>query len=304
MCGKFVRRGIVVYGLLCWFAPLAVQSAGFGPNDEPFVSAQWIAPPSDYDPQAALPLFRKEFHLDGATRRATLRIIGLGDYDARFNGRRLASTGINQPWSQYERTVYYRDYDITSMLQPGANCLGVMLTNSFWHNQRPPAGRYYKNGPQRAASEPLLLLAEIYLETDDGNVRQIGTDTSWRTHPGPIVFSHIFAGEDYDARRQQAGWDLPGFDTSQWKAARVVPATSAARAHSIGRRSRHIRVLRRHPSVSRNVESGCTRFLKTVLLRCGSRCLVVMQAIESGSNVENTKARHNGCSGITSLIVS
>ena len=26
------------------------------------------------------------------------------------------------------------------------------------------------------------------------------------------MFSHIFAGEDFDARRQQPGWDRPGFD--------------------------------------------------------------------------------------------
>ena len=95
------------------------------------------------------PCFARNSSSNGPIRRATLRIVGLGDYDARINGQRLADTGINQPWSQYEKTIYYRDFDITRQVQPGVNCVGVMLTNSFWHNPVPPPGRYNKDGPQR-----------------------------------------------------------------------------------------------------------------------------------------------------------
>ena len=79
-----------------------------------FAQAQWIAPPDVPVPDQPLPLFRKEFSVEAQPRKATLRIVGLGDYDARVNGRRLADTGINQPWSQYEDTIYYRDFDITA----------------------------------------------------------------------------------------------------------------------------------------------------------------------------------------------
>ncbi|MCU0979540.1 MAG: alpha-L-rhamnosidase N-terminal domain-containing protein [Pirellulaceae bacterium] len=197
-----------------------------GPHAEPpFAQAQWMAPPAGAG--QPLPLFRKEFSIEAKPCKATLRIVGLGDYDARVNGKRLADTGINQPWSQYEKTIYYRDFDITPLIQPGVNCVGVMLFNSFWHNPNPPPGRYNKDGPQREASEPLLLCAEVVLEQDDGTIRRIGTGTSWRTTEGPIVFSHIFAGEDFDARRQQPGWDRPGFDDATWKPARAAQAPTA-----------------------------------------------------------------------------
>ena len=112
--------------------------------------AQWIAPPAGGEGGRALPLFRKEFQLEAKPRKATLRIVGLGDYDPRCNGRRLADTGINQPWS-YEKTLYYRDFDITADLQSGANCVGVMLANSFWHNPNPPrAGAQEFTEPWRA----------------------------------------------------------------------------------------------------------------------------------------------------------
>ena len=179
-------------------------------------------------PDQPLPLFRKEFSVKVQPRKATLRIVGLGDYDARVNGRRLADTGINQPWSQYEDTIYYRDFDITAMVRTGTNCVGVMLTNSFWNNPDPPQGRYNKDGPRRKAEEPLLLCAEITLEHADGTVVRFGTDATWRSGDGPIVFSHIFAGEDFDARRQQSGWDSPGFDDASWRMARVAAPPKVA----------------------------------------------------------------------------
>ncbi|MCP5521983.1 MAG: alpha-L-rhamnosidase N-terminal domain-containing protein [Verrucomicrobiales bacterium] len=193
-----------------------------------FVTARWITPPASRPADAAMPVFRKEFQLPSLPRQATLRIIGLGDYDARVNGARLAPTGINQPWSQYEKTLYYRDFDVADQLVPGGNCLTVMLGNSFWNNPNPPAGRYNKDGPQRTAPEPLLLRAELSVVDDSGQVLRIGTDASWRVTAGPVVFSHIFAGEDFDARREMTGADHAGYDASDWQPARVASAPTGA----------------------------------------------------------------------------
>jgi alpha-L-rhamnosidase len=189
-----------------------------------FEHARWIAPPAGAFTNHACPLLRKEFILDRQPRRATLRIVGLGDFDARVNGRRLADTGINQPWSQYEKTIYYRDFDITELVRRGTNCVGVMLGNSFWNNPDPPKGRYNKHGPQRKADEPFLLCAEIRCEPSPDNGNCIATDDTWRTAEGPVVFSHIYAGEDFDARAQQQGWDRPGFDDRAWQPARLASA--------------------------------------------------------------------------------
>ena len=57
-----------------------------------FEQARWIAPAAGMATNFATPMFRKEFVLDRRPRQAWLRIIGLGDFDARVNGRRLAET--------------------------------------------------------------------------------------------------------------------------------------------------------------------------------------------------------------------
>ena len=192
-----------------------------------FEIARWIAPPANSTTNAACPLFRKEFVLARKPPGASLRIVGLGDYDLRVNGRRGTVTGMNQPWSQYEKTIYYRDFDISRDLVSGTNCVAVMLFNSFWHNPNPPAGRYNKHGPQRTASEPFLFCAEITLRDKNGDVSRVGSDESWRTTAGPVTFSHIYAGEDFDARRQIPGWDRARFDDRSWQIARVVSAPAA-----------------------------------------------------------------------------
>ncbi len=188
-----------------------------------FEQAHWIAPPASGTTDRPCPLFRKEFVLDRQPRRAWLRIIGLGDFDARVNGRRLADTGMNQPWSQYEKTIYYREFDVSALVGKGTNCVGVMLGNSFWNNPDPPAGRYNKQGPQRKADQPFLLCAQIRCEPANGT---IGTDETWRAADGPVVFSHVYAGEDFDARDQQQGWDRAGFDDHAWQPARLAATPS------------------------------------------------------------------------------
>ncbi len=57
-----------------------------------FEHARWIAPPANRATNAACPLFRKEFVLDRKPRNVTLRIVGLGDYNLRVNGRCLTAT--------------------------------------------------------------------------------------------------------------------------------------------------------------------------------------------------------------------
>jgi alpha-L-rhamnosidase len=212
---------------LLYVAALEIGTAAFANTAAAaaaFEQAQWIGPPAGLATNFATPMLRKEFVLDQKPRRASLRIVGLGDFDARVNGRRLADTGMNQPWSQYEKTIYYRDFDISALVGQGTNCLGLMLGNSFWNNPNPPAGRYNKDGPQRQAREPFLLCAEIRCETASGVSVCSASDASWRVANGPVVFSHIYAGEDFDRRVLPAGWDSPGFDDHTWQPARPVTA--------------------------------------------------------------------------------
>lgn len=106
-------------------------STGGSERDEaapPFAQTQWIAPPAGRDVGSPLPLLRKEFSVAGKPRRAALRIAGLGDYDPRVNGARLADTGINQPWSQYDSRWRIQDgtFHLTAQIPAGTAATAIL----------------------------------------------------------------------------------------------------------------------------------------------------------------------------------
>ena len=68
---------------------------------------------------------------------------------------------------------------------------------------------------------PLQAIAQVRLEYADGSVETVGTDELWHVSPGPVTTSSIYAGEDFDARLVQPGWDTSGFDETKWSLAKI-----------------------------------------------------------------------------------
>jgi hypothetical protein len=153
-------------------------------------------------------------------RRALANVSGLGHYEMTVNGARVGDGLLTPGWTSYDKSCLYDTYDLTPSLRAGANAVGLMLGSGMYSVQE---GRYWKFlSPFR----PLTALAQIRLEYEDGAVDFVGTDGQWRVAPGPIVFSNVYGGEDYDARRHPEGWDQPGFDDASWAAAVVSDAPS------------------------------------------------------------------------------
>lgn len=153
---------------------------------------------------------RREFAVRPGLRRALLHVSGLGQYSLHLNGQRPDVGLLTPGWTTYEKTILYDTYDVTAQLQSGANALGLELAGGMYNVQ---PGRYTKF---ISAFRPLTALAQLRLEYADGSVETVATDTSWRVSAGPITFSNIFGGEDYDARLETPGWDRAGFDDRQW----------------------------------------------------------------------------------------
>src|ERR1039457_5823222 len=189
-------------------------------------TAHWIQAPgstgrdgAELDGSKPMPVFRREFGVRQKPVKATLRIAGLGQYEARLgsgNGMRLvAPRGLHQAWTDYRKTVTYESYDVTKMLSPGRAVLGVMLGNGMYNVQR-TKGRYTK---LEGSFGPPKLIAELRLKYADGKTETVGTDAEWKVLKGPVTFSSTYGGEDFDARKEASGWDRPGFNDAEWSAA-------------------------------------------------------------------------------------
>jgi alpha-L-rhamnosidase len=171
-------------------------------------------------------LLRRELLVKAGLARAIANVCGLGHYEMTVNGARVGRGLLTPGWTDYDKTGLYDSYDVTASLRSGANAIGLLLGNGMYNVQE---GRYHKFvSPFR----PPSAIAQLRLEYEDGSIEHIGTDQSWRVTAGPITFSNVYGGEDYDARLEPRGWDLPGFDDSRWSKAALNESARVLRGAS------------------------------------------------------------------------
>ena len=183
--------------------------------------AQWIAATADGAAPAPaakrlLPIFRREFQAEKAVARAVLYACGLGQAEFRLNGRKIGDDLLQPGWTNYRKRCLYQTYDVTGMIRRGPNALGVLLGNGMYNVS---GGRYTKF---TGSFGPPKLIAQLEMDYADGTRELVVSDARWKLAPGPITFSCIYGGEDYDARLDQSGWDEPRFGESSWTAALIT----------------------------------------------------------------------------------
>ena len=163
---------------------------------------------------AGLPLLARTFTLHKRVRSARLYAAGLGVSEARLNGRKVGDAVLEPANTDYRKRVLYTTYDVSDRLRRGANTLGFMLGRGIY-DVPANSGRYAKF---TGSMGPMKLLAQLEVTFTDGTRTTIATDRSWRTESGPTTFSSWYGGEDYDARRELAGWDTPRAELGSWHA--------------------------------------------------------------------------------------
>ena len=142
---------------------------------------------------------------------ATAYVCGLGFYEFSLNGKKVGNSEFAPLWSDYDKSVYYNTYDVTEQLWQGENAVGILLGNGFYNVQ---GGRYRK---LQISFGPPTLLFELVINYEDGTCTTIQSDNEWKYDLSPVTFNCIYGGEDYDARREQKGWNQVGFDDSHWR---------------------------------------------------------------------------------------
>ena len=154
---------------------------------------------------------RREFTAAKRIKEATAYVCGLGFYELSLNGRKVGDSEFAPLWSDYDKSIYYNVYDVTSLLKKGENAVGVLLGNGFYNVQ---GGRYRKL--QISFGAPTLRLRMV-INYEDGTCDTVVSGKDWKYDLSPVVFNCIYGGEDYDARREQKGWDKAGFEDSSWR---------------------------------------------------------------------------------------
>jgi alpha-L-rhamnosidase len=217
------RTGVWEMGLLHaedWQA----RWIGSGPPHEPRPPAGFHQSRSDLTNYPVVvdsrsTLLRKQFAIDRPVRRATAYVTGLGYYELTCNGRRVGDRVLAPAKTNYRKWVLYDILDLTELLRPGTNVLGLHLGNG-WFN---PAVKWWDPYRMQWFGSKRALL-QLHIEDAQGRTETVISDHTWRTTPGPVLSSCVYDGEVYDATQEIPGWDQPGFDDRTWAPANEVEA--------------------------------------------------------------------------------
>lgn len=170
---------------------------------------------------------RRTFELNDIPEHARLYMIGLGLNELYINGLRIGGQVLSPTPTDFTQEVKYTTYELAPYLKTGTNVIGVVLGNGRFFNMR----QHYKPWKIRTFGFPKLLL-QLELETADGQIDWVLSDTTWRvTADGPIRSNNEWDGEDYDATKELTGWLTPGYDASAWLHAQPVSDPGANRRY-------------------------------------------------------------------------
>ncbi len=177
--------------------------------------AQWISPSGKEEASKPSPMFRKGFTVAKKIKSATAYITSHGLYEAHINGHRVGDAYLTPGYTSYNKRLQYQAYDVTNLLQPGANAVGASLGSGWYRG-------FYGIGDKHAIyGTDIALLLQLDITYIDGTKAIIGTDDSWKTSTGEVRSAEIYLGSVIDSRMEQKGWSSPGFDDAKWTAVTV-----------------------------------------------------------------------------------
>jgi len=169
---------------------------------EPEIKGVFIKPEKHIE--GACVYFRRDFECDKPVKRATAYVAGLGYGNLYINGERVDRVFYDAPFTNYEKEVLYRAYDITKLISD-KNCVGVHCGEGFYAQSRVWGNKSFKYGD-------ICCFAQVNVEYEDGEEDVICTEPgTWQTMYSPTLLSNAHGGEIHDARREAPDWCKYGF---------------------------------------------------------------------------------------------
>jgi len=94
------------------------------------------------------PYVSKGFDLGKPVARARLFATALGLHETYLNGSRVTDERLAPGWTDYNKRLQYRVYDVTAKLRTGGNTLGALVGNGWY------SGSLGFAGSQRYGTRP------------------------------------------------------------------------------------------------------------------------------------------------------
>lgn len=170
-----------------WSAPAAPSSFAFGVADDGW-SAGWIG---------GFRRLRGRLDLRPGAVRATVYAASPGMFEFRLDGARVDAPLLSPGDTNHPARIGYAVYDVTGACASGGVREFEFLLAPGWQ---------VLGFPLRPESElDTRLAVRLFLDFPDGTTQRISSGPDWEgTEQSPVLSSHLYHGEEYDARLESA----------------------------------------------------------------------------------------------------
>lgn len=176
----------------------------------------------EFDYNSPAPIFRRHFLVEKGLNSAVLKVCALGLGKFYFNGKPLTDDLYISPFSDYTKTLWFNEYDVTDKLSVGENLVAVALGNGFY-NENLSTGWDFDKAPWRDSPKFYFCLELNYFQKKE----YVISDTEWLCNfeSSPYRFNQFRMGEIFDYN-YKTDWMEKNFDDSSWSYAVVADKPS------------------------------------------------------------------------------
>ncbi len=149
----------------------------------------------------------------------TMHATAGGIYQAYFNGKEVIDGVLKPGFTSYKNNHLYQSTDITEQIK-NDNVIAFHI-GAGWY-----CGRLGWLGDSAIYGESPGIICQIVVRYKDGKEKVIVSDDSWVFTESPVVFSSVYDGEIYDARKEISQWNLTQLVEDDWVNCQVIPFDS------------------------------------------------------------------------------
>lgn len=153
---------------------------------------------------------RKSIFLERPIKKAEIIMTALGIYTGFINGKRLGRQRLTPGYTDYGYRVQYQAYDVTDELEPGENVIAAIVGDGWYR------GCIDIGSVRNAYGTKTKFCCLFTVEYKDGTSERFATDDSWSiSQEGMLRKNNLKTIERADARKELAGWNLPGYSEEE-----------------------------------------------------------------------------------------
>ena len=128
----------------------------------------------------------KKFSLSGY-QKVQIRVAALGVYSLYLNGRLINDEFMSQDLSEYDKTIYYRDYNLTKFVHTGENELLIILSDGWYSSRLSIVGRnVFGEYPDKVAFE-IFVDGKVCFTSDGSELASDGPIRACDNQNGIII---------------------------------------------------------------------------------------------------------------------